>query len=118
MSVGAPPVTISYHRPTSESVEAFVCCGDANAEPNPEVELLGWKKGAVKVSATQAIRECSSLGLAAAKQAVERCLSGNPVRVQTKSVALARELVSKVAVIGFAARVTCAKLFFRPDRAS
>jgi len=40
---GASPVFISYHRPTSESVEAFVCRGNANAAPNPEVELLGWR---------------------------------------------------------------------------
>jgi hypothetical protein len=103
---GAPPDYISYHRPTSESVEAFVRCGNANAAPNPEVELLGWKEGALEVSAIQAIRECSSFGLAAAKEAVDSCLSGNPARVQTKNVAAARELASKLVGICFIARVT------------
>jgi hypothetical protein len=65
------------------------CCGNANAAPNPE--------------------ECSSLGLAAAKEAVDACLSGTPARVQTKSVAAARELVSKLAGLCFVARVTYGK---------
>ena len=102
----APPSFISYHRPTSESMEAFVYCGNPNAVPNPEVELSGWKEGALKVSATQAIRECSSMGLAAAKEAVDLCLSGNPARVRTASVASARELVLKLEHLHFAARVT------------
>ncbi len=103
---GAPPQFISYHRPTSESMEAFACCGDANAAPNPEVELVGWSEGALKVSATQAIRECSSLGLAAAQGAVDACLCSTPTRVPTKGVAAARELVSKLTGLGFKARVT------------
>jgi hypothetical protein len=103
---GAQPEFISYHRPTSESVEAFVCCGSANAAPNAEVELLGWKEGALKVSATQAIRDCSSMGLAAAHEAVDQCLSGSAVRVPTGSVAAARELVSKLVHLKFVARVT------------
>ncbi len=106
---GAPPDFISYHRPTSESVEAFVCCGNANAAPNSEVELFGWEKGALKVSATQAIRECSSLGLAAAKEAIDSCLSGRPARAQTKSVAAARELASRLVGLGFIARITYGK---------
>jgi hypothetical protein len=106
---GTPPDFISYHRPTSESVEAFVCCGNANAAPNPEVELLGWEEGALKVSATQAIRECSSLGLAGAKKAVDGCLSGTPARVRTTSVAAARELASKLVGLQFVARVTYGK---------
>ena len=113
---GASPDFISYHRPTLESVEAFVCCGNANAAPNPEVEFLGWKEGALKVSATQAIRECSSLGLAAAKEAVDACLSGTLARVQTKSVAAARELVSKLASLCFIARVTYGKTVVRNGR--
>jgi hypothetical protein len=103
---GAPPDFISYHRPTSESVEAFVYCGDANAAPNPEVELVGWKEGALKVSATQAIRDCSSLGLAAAKEVVDGCLSGIHARVQTTSVATARELAAVLTGLQFIARIT------------
>ena len=103
---GAPPEFISYHRPTSESVEAFLCCGNANAPANSEVELSGWKEGALKVSATQAIRECSSLGLAAAKEAVDQCLSGTPARVRTTNITAARELASKLASLKFVAKVT------------
>ena len=102
----AQPEFISHHRPTSESVEAFVCCGNANAAPNAEVELHGRNEGALKVSATQVIRECSSMGLAAAHEAVEQCLSGNAVRVSTGSVAAARELAFKLVRLKFVARIT------------
>ena len=75
----AAPQFISYHRAFAESAEAFASCGDANANAKAEVHLLGWREGAQKVSATQAIRDHSSLGLAAAHSAVESCLSGRPV---------------------------------------
>jgi ribosomal protein L7/L12 len=103
---GAPPHFISYLRPTSESVEAFVRCGDANAVQNPEVELLGYEAGALTVPVIRLIRDCSSLGLAAAKEAVEACLCGTPTRLQTTSAAAARELVAKLADFHFIARVT------------
>src|SRR5689334_436209 len=60
---GAPATFISYHRATTESMEAFSYCGDANARINPEVEITGWLPGALKVSAIQAIRTSSDLGL-------------------------------------------------------
>jgi hypothetical protein len=103
---GAQPEFISYHRPASESVEAFVCCGNANVAPNAEVELQGCNAGALKVSATQAIRESSPVGLAAAHEAVNQCIFGSAARVPTGSVAAARELVSKLAQLKFVARVT------------
>lgn len=103
---GAPPQFVSYHRPTAESVEAFMCCGNANGQPNPEVELSGPICGVAKMTATQAIREFSSLGLGAAKEVVDTCLSGSAVRVQATSVAAARELASKLGQLGFAAKLT------------
>ena len=103
---GTQPEFISYHRPTSESIEAFVCSGNAKAEPNAEVELLGWNEGAFKVAATQAIREFSSLGLSAAHETIDRCLSGMVVRVPTGSVVAARELAAKLVSLRFVARVT------------
>jgi hypothetical protein len=106
---GAPPAFISYHRPTAESLEAFAFCGDVNAEPNAEIELQGWEVGALKVSATQAIREFSSLGLAAAHKAIDECLSGKVVRVSTGGVAAARALASKLVCLKFIARVTYGK---------
>jgi hypothetical protein len=102
---GAHPQYISYHRPTEQSVEAFVSCGNANGQLTSEVELTGWRDGAIKVSATQAIREFSLLGLGAAKEAIDLCLSKSSVRVQTRSVSAARELVSKLESLGFAANV-------------
>ena len=103
---GAAPQVISYHRPPAESIAAFLYCGNANGKPNPEIELVGWTEGALKVSATQAIRGSSSLGLGAAKEAVDLCLSGRPAKVRTASVMAAHELVSKLSQLGFAAKVT------------
>jgi hypothetical protein len=103
---GAEPTHISYHRPTAESVEAFLSCGDPNANANAQVELKGWEKGALAVSAIQAIRGHSSLGLAAAKHAVDKCLAGEVVRVDTPSVAAARELALELQRFHFSAKVT------------
>jgi hypothetical protein len=100
------PTFISYHRPTSESVDAFKYCGDANAVPDAQVELHGWHKGALKVSATQIIREYSPVGLAVAHDVVEQCLAGRTVKLQAASVEAAREFVAKLAAVAFAARVT------------
>ena len=103
---GQPPQFVSCHRSTADSVDAFICCGDASAQANPEVELSGWSRETDKLSATQAIRECSSLGLGSAKKAVDACLSGSKARVSTASVAAARELVSKLTQLGLAAKLT------------
>lgn len=103
---GAEPTFISYHRPTSESAEAFSYCGNANATPNAEVELKGWNEGARKVSATQAIRAHSSLGLAAAHNAIEKCLVGQAIKINTESVAAARKLASSLEDLGFRASIT------------
>lgn len=102
---GASPMFISYHRPTSESMEAFAFCADANATPRAEIELKGWVKGARKISANKAIRAHSSLGLSDAHDAVGRCLAGQAVQIQTESVSAARELVSELAGFGFIAAV-------------
>jgi ribosomal protein L7/L12 len=103
---GAEPEFISYHRPTAESAEAFSYCGNASAKPNAEVELKGWRAGARKVSATQTIRARSSLGLAAAHEAVEQCLAGQVIKIRTGSVSAARELVSNLEALGFLAGIT------------
>lgn len=102
---GASPMFISYHRPTSESMEAFAFCADANAAPRAEIELKGWIKGARKISANKAIRAHSSMGLSDAHDAVGRCLAGHVVKIQTESVAAARELVSELTGFGFIAAV-------------
>jgi len=102
----AKPQSISYHRPTSESAEAFSCCGDANAQPNAEVRLKGARDGARKVSATKAIRAHACWGLAAAHGAVDRCLSGQPTVIKTPSVESARELAFLLQDLGFLAGIT------------
>ncbi len=102
----ASPQFISYHRPTSVSIDAFKYSGNANAAVNAEIELVGWSPGAAKVSAVQAIRSHSSLGLADAKAAVDRCLSKSSAKIQTTSVAAAHELVVKLSELRFAAKVT------------
>ena len=86
------PVQISYHRPTSESVEAFRSCGNANAKPSTTVELSGWQPGVQVVSAIQLIREHTGLGLAIAKRLVEDCLAGRAVQVEAKDLVSARAL--------------------------
>jgi len=103
---GSAAVFISYHRPTSESVNAFLCCGDANAMPNAEVELSGWAAGALAVSAIKTICAFSSLGLFEAKTVVEACLAGEAPRVRTREVAAARELAAALNELHFVATVT------------
>jgi len=100
-----PPQFISYHRPAWESVEAFIYCGNASATPRAQVDLIGWREGAQKVSATKAIRTLSSLGLAAAHHAVDRCVSGEIVTVPTLDVAAARALAIQLENLGFIGKV-------------
>jgi hypothetical protein len=102
----AKPKHISPHRSTAESIEAFVSCGDPNASANAQVQLDGWEEGALAVSAVQAIRGHSSLGLGAAKHAVDQCLVGAVVRVNTPSVPAARELALELQRFHFYAKVT------------
>jgi hypothetical protein len=97
------PVHISYHRPTSESIEAFRSCGNANAKPSPAVKLSGLRPGVEVVSAIQLIREHSGLSLGLAKRLVEDCLAGHVVHVETKDVASARALAAALGQQGILA---------------
>ncbi|MEK8035027.1 YrhB domain-containing protein [Ideonella sp. DXS29W] len=103
---GSAPCFISYHRPIEESMRAFRLCGDASAEAKAQVKLLGWEPGALSVSAIQVIRRHSMLGLAAAKKAVDSCLSGSPTLIDTISVASASVLVAELSNLNFLAEVT------------
>lgn len=96
---------ISYHRPLEESLAAYRACGDISAREVPEVRLTGWRKGALAVSAIQAIRQHSRLGLANAKSAVESCLSNQFPIVHVPSVVEAKALVLSLASVGFDAEV-------------
>jgi ribosomal protein L7/L12 len=102
----AMPSFVSYHRPLVESMEAFRLSGNADAQPNSQVRLLGWKPGALAVSAIQAVRQHSSLGLVTAKEAIDNCLAGESVLIGTLSVMSARELVSALSKTNFVAEVT------------
>lgn len=103
---GATPCFISYHRLLEESMRAFRLCGDASAEAKAQVKLLGWEPGALSVSAIQVIRQHFSLGLAAAKMAVDSCLAGNSTLIDTFSVAEANSLVTALSKLNFLAEVT------------
>ena len=102
---GAPPSFISYHRPLAESLEAFRLSGNANARVSAQVRLLGWKPGALAVSAIHAVRQHSSLGLSTAKEAIDSCLAGNSVLISTLSVTSAFELVALLSKASFLAEV-------------
>jgi ribosomal protein L7/L12 len=99
------PFFISYHRPLAESVAAYRACGNPNAQEVPEVSLTGWRKGALAVSAIQAVRQHSAIGLAQAKSAVESCLASESSIIPVPSVAEAKALFLALASAGFEARV-------------
>ncbi len=99
------PCFVSYHRPLAESLAAYRACGNPNAQEVPEVCLKGWHKGALSVSAIQAVRQHSAVGLAQAKSAVESCLANQSPVVPVPSVAEARALVLALASAGFEAQV-------------
>ena len=96
---------VSYNRPLAESVAAYRACGNPNAQEVPEVCLNGWRKNAQAVTAIQAIRQHTVVGLAEAKSVVESCLANNSPVVSVPSVAEARALVVALASAGFEAEV-------------
>jgi ribosomal protein L7/L12 len=96
---------VSYHRPLLESLAAYRACGDPNAKETPEVCLVGWHKGALTVTAIQAIRQHTVVGLAQAKSAVDTCLTGRSSVVSVPSVTEARALVHDLEAAGFEAHV-------------
>jgi hypothetical protein len=100
-----PPICISYHRPLEESIAAFNACGDPNGIQIAQVVLSNWKPGASAVSAIQAIRKHSTLGLAAAKHAVEKCLEKHECIVATHSVFDAQKLVQELLAVKFVAEI-------------
>jgi ribosomal protein L7/L12 len=69
-------------------------------DPN-SVEVVGWRVGANKVAAVQALREHSSLGLADAKHAVDSVLDGRPIRINTNDAKSALDLATALEAINF-----------------
>jgi large subunit ribosomal protein L7/L12 len=75
------------------------------ADTSPaQVRVTGWRVGAQTVSAIQAIRDASRLGLADAKGLVERVLAGAPIVVNVDNAESARELVSALDRLRFVAQ--------------
>jgi ribosomal protein L7/L12 len=72
----------------------------SGADPN-SVEVVGWRVGANKVAAVQALREYSSLGLADAKHAVDSVLHGSPVRIKTNDAKSALDLAHALESLNF-----------------
>jgi hypothetical protein len=96
---------VSYLRPIVESLAAYRSCGNPNALQLAEVRLTGWLAGAQVVSAIQAIRRHSSLGLAEVKGIVENCLASQPSVVAVSTVEEAKALVAVLAPLGFQSEV-------------
>ena len=69
-------------------------------DPN-SVEVVGWRVGANKVAAVQALRQHSSLGLADAKHAVDSVLDGSPVRIKTNDAKSALDLAAALEGLNF-----------------
>lgn len=70
-----------------------------------QVLVTGWRVGAQTVSAIEVIRTASQLGLAEAKQLVERVLSGAAVVVKVDSIGVAQELFTTLDRLSFDADV-------------
>jgi len=96
---------VSYHRPIAESLAAYRSCGNPNAREIAEVRLTGWLVGAQVVSAIQAIRQHSTLGLGEAKSIVENCLANQQSVIPVPTVEEAKVLVEALAPLGFQSEV-------------
>ena len=70
-----------------------------------QVRVTGWRVGAQTVSAIQAIREASQLGLADAKGLVERVLAGAPIVLNVNNAESAQELASALDRLKFDAQL-------------
>ena len=99
-------IYVSYHRPITDSIQAYRACGDPNGYEESQIRLTRWSAGANKVQATRLIRRHSHMGLAEAKHSVDRCLAAHETVIETKDVASAKKLVIDLAEVGFHGVVT------------
>lgn len=86
-------------------LETYRACGDPHGIPLPEVELTGWREGALAISAIKLIRAHTGLGLFDAKQAVDAALSSRRSVLPARDVPGARALVAELAALHFVARL-------------
>lgn len=86
-------------------LDTYRACGDPHGIPLPEVELIGWRDGALAISAIKLIRTHTGLGLSDAKQAVDAALSGRHSMLPARDVPGARALVAELVTLHFVARL-------------
>jgi hypothetical protein len=70
-----------------------------------EVRLHGWREGALKISATDAIRENTKMGLAEAKGVIDRCLEGKTTIFTFDSLDQAMHFSTVLNRVGFISEV-------------
>lgn len=99
-------ISVSYHRPIAESVQAYRACGDPNGYEESQIRLTRWSAGANKIQATRLIRQHSPMSLAEAKHSVDRCLAGRETSIAARDVASAKQLATDLAEVGFHGIVT------------
>jgi ribosomal protein L7/L12 len=66
-----------------------------------EVRISGWRRGAMKVSANEAIRNQTSLGLKQAKSVIDQCMDGKETIIQFESLDPALQLAKDLDEMGF-----------------
>lgn len=96
---------LSPHDSYLESMAAYRACGNPNATPIAEIDLLGWETGANAIAAIQCIRRHSSLGLSEAKSIIDRCLRGDRCVVRASDVEQAKSMVATLASAGFKSHI-------------
>lgn len=70
-----------------------------------QVFLDGWRPGLQKISLTKLIRAQAGLGLADAKDCVDRCLEGEVVEIPMPTIAAAEEFARAAQDLGAIVRV-------------
>lgn len=70
-----------------------------------KIVLKGWVEGAHKVRTIKLIRQIGNLGLAPAKELIDRCLAGEEVYIHVKGNVIIHEAVKRLTEYGFIVQV-------------
>ncbi len=93
---------------TAEPIESYLLnyreTGDPHGAASTRVQLLNFNCPGRTIEAIKATRKHCQHGLAAAKKAIDECLTGGAPIVQAVSVAHARELIDELSSIGCESR--------------
>lgn len=109
--VSSRPEAVGQRRPLSGKLALSLnSLGEMNSSPSTnvfsaQVRVIGWRVGAQTVSAIQAIREFSQLGLADAKGLVDRVLAGVPIVLEANNAESAQALVAALDRLKFDAQL-------------